>query len=1079
MAKSLRQSLADCSTCELLEAPSCIMDTNSKADLTKVEVVVVSENPGKDEIKRGVPLIGKAGKTFRKHFDKYIKKDFKWLLTNCVLCLTLDEDGNTGNPNDETIERCKTNCFDIIKTCNPKLIIVMGSSPMKAFGIAEKGITNLRGQFFKWEDRDVLVTVHPSFVNRNQSYADKFEEDIKTAAEFLGKTFTDKKKAPIKTENLKKGVYNYKIPDKFYTDEYRLVDVQYIMKTNKVLYIFRDKDNKKVYHQEGDNYYFYTCPDGVKRDKIIPYDQLYQGQCHYRERAVLDSEKTYEGDIKITQKHAMDYYLQSTGEAKRTDFNIMFIDIEIDTKGVQVFPDPKEAKFPINLLTTAYHKKYTTYVIDNGAEPIIEQKGVELKIFKNELTLIKQFIKDFKEVDPDFITGWNAVAFDFEYIFNRLKRLKIPQGSMSKFGEFYVEGSRFICNLVGCVPLDQMHLYKMFTFTKKENYQLGFIGQVEVKMTKIQMPYPFHEMYTKALNKLIEYNIRDVVLLEKLEDKLSHVNFINEIRTICNTSFDSGSAVLGQVDSLTVSYLKERGLASKNGDPHIAKEKYPGAFVYDPIPGIYDDITDFDFTSLYPSLMITYNIGPNNFILKLEDESLGYDVAYNREGLPDEIDIIMDPMCDRIPERINTKDLLGDIDRKKWLVTINGCVYDNHENVESVYSGILTMLLGSRKIYKGKMFKAKEAKDDSGFDFYYSRQYSYKVLANSLYGAIANKIFRFFDRSCATAITLGGQEALKWSIVEGNEFMEHLRTGQKIKRAKPLTKKEMYDPKEMQKRKLSTPHIVTGDTDSIFCCFQDFKGDKTEKQILSWCNEIQTYLNETIMKEMVAKHNVPFEKNRLELKNELIISRGLFLAKKRYSIRVTNQEGKKVDDINYMGIEIKRSDYPSKSKEFMKELLDIILKSENVSLHEIFSYIQQKEEEFKSLIMKGDKTIARPVSYGKKINDYKTIPQGVKAMEAWNKVMYHIHNQGSKSYMFRVLGIDRDKAPKDVIKKYDKFIADGNKFKVIAIPDDEPCLPPYILPDLNGNLEFAFKDRHDLLLKPITEVKQKTNVLTF
>ena len=105
MAFSIKQSLADCSSCKLLDAPSCIMETNSKADLTKVDIVVISENPGKDEIKKGVPLIGRAGKTFRKYFDKYIKKDFKWLLTNCVLYLTLDEDGNTGNPDDETIER--------------------------------------------------------------------------------------------------------------------------------------------------------------------------------------------------------------------------------------------------------------------------------------------------------------------------------------------------------------------------------------------------------------------------------------------------------------------------------------------------------------------------------------------------------------------------------------------------------------------------------------------------------------------------------------------------------------------------------------------------------------------------------------------------------------------------------------------------------------------------------------------------------------------------------------------------------------------------------------------------------------
>lgn len=1078
MTFSIKQSLADCSKCKLLDAPSCIMDTNSKADLTQVDIVIVAENPGKDEIKKEVPLIGKSGKTFRKYFDKYIKQDFKWLMTNCVLCLTLDENGNTGNPDDEIIERCKINCFDIIETCNPKLILIMGTSPMKAFGIAKAGITDLRGTFTKWNDRDILITVHPSFVNRNRSFEEKFENDIKLAAEFLGKKFEDTKKE-LPKKDLKKGIQYYKIPEKYYTDQYRLVDIQYISKKNKVLYIFRDKDNNKVYHEENDNYYFYTCPKDVKRNKIIPYDNLYQSQCRYGEKNLLDSDITYEGDMKITQKHAIDYYLQNKGEAPRVDFNIMFLDIEVDTKKVQIFPDPKEAKFPINLITTSYHKKLICYILDNGSEEITPKEGVELKIFKNELSLMKEFIKDFKNTDCDFITGWNSVPFDFEYIFNRLKQLKIPQESFSKFGEFYVEGSRFICNIAGCVPLDQMHLYKMFTFTKKESYALGFIGQEEVGMTKLQMELPFHRMYYEMLNKFIEYNIRDTELLVKLEDKLNHVNFLNEIRTICNTSFDSGSAVLGQVDSLTVSYLKEKGLASKNGNPHIEKENYPGAFVYEPIPGIYDNITDFDFSSLYPSLIITYNIGPNNFILKLEDEEMGYDLLYNPDSLPENIDVIIDPMESAVDQQISSKDLVTDIKKNNWIVTINGCVYESHENNESVYSGILSMLLSSRKVYKKKMLTAKEAKNDSEFDYFYTRQYSYKVLANSLYGAIANKIFRFFDRSCAAAITLGGQEALKWSIIEGNEFMSHLKTGKELKRGKPLTKKEMYDAVEMDKRKSSTPYIITGDTDSIFTCFNDFKEEKSDENILKWCELIQTYLNKTIMKELVERHNVPFDKNKLELKNELIISRGLFLAKKRYAIRVVNQEGKKIDDISYMGLEIKRSDYASKSKEFMKGLLDLILKSEKISLHDIYGYINMQEKEFIDLIKKGDKSIARPVSYGKQLKDYKTIPQGVKSMVAWNEIMYHIHNQGSKAYMFRVMGIDKEKAPEDIVKKYEKFIANGNKFEVIAIPDVEPCLPSYIIPDLKSSLQFAFHDRHDLLLKPIAEVKQKTNVLTF
>ena len=629
-------------------------------------------------------------------------------------------------------------------------------------------------------------------------------------------------------------------------------------------------------------------------------------------------------------------------------------------------------------------------------------------------------------------------------------------------------------------PIRSNASYKMFTFTKKENYTLGFIGQTELKKTKIVMEYAFNEMYTKALNKLIEYNIRDVILIEELGAKMKHINFINEIRTICGTSFEAGSAVLAQVDSLTISFLKKLGMASKNGNPHIAKASYPGAFVYDPIPGVYDNVTDFDFKALYPSLMITYNIGPNNFIMKFKNEQFGYDYAYDKGNIPDKIEVYMDPMGDNILKLMSKQDVLDFISDNNLTVTVNGCCYTAHEDKESVYNKILTYLLDSRGKYKGEMFKAIEKKDKESEEYFYSRQYSYKVLANSLYGAIANKIFRFFDLSCAAAITLSGQEALKWSIIEGNAQMEAIKTESPIVRPDPITKIEMYDAKKMQRRKESTPYIVTGDTDSIFTCFQTFPQEQSTENILKWCGIVQDYLNNDIMKEIVEARNVPFKYNKLVLKNELLISRGLFLKKKRYAMRVTNNEGKEVDEVKYMGIEIKRSDYPSRSKDLMKKILDILLKSETVSVAKLFDFINSQEREFIELIKKGDKTIARPVSYGKKLEQYKVIPQGVRAMECFNKVIYPIHTVGTKAYMFRVRGIDDLTAPEDVIKKYQKFIGEGNKFTVIAIPDDMESLPSYILPDVKENLDFAFTSRHTLLLEPLTQnKKQATNVMTF
>lgn len=1076
---SIKKSFANCSVCPLLPNYSCILETNCEKDLSKVDVVFVAENPGKDEVKKGFPLVGRAGQLFRKYFNQYGVNKLNYLLTNIVLCQTLNPDGTTGNPDPKVIDICKDNCFNIIDTCKPKIIVLMGASPLSAFGIAKSGITNLHGNLVEWNGYKTFIMVHPSFVNRNKNvWTSKFRDAMAEVYQLAsGKKITVQTESHGKT--LKQGIYRYQIPEKFYTPDYRLVDIQYLNKTHKVLYIFRDMENQKVYHKESDDFICYQIRDGYEARKIVPYDHLNQVSIKYKDRYNLDPEITYEGDVRITSKHAMDYYHFSQGEANRTYDNVMYFDIEVDTGDERVFPAPKQARFPINMMTTIYNGHKIFYGVDNKTEPIKQIEGVEFKIFNDEKSMMQQFINDFKETDPDFIAGWNLINFDMDYIFNRLPKIGIDATSLSKFGEFFVEGDKYYCHLIGSVALDQEFLYRTFTFTKMENYKLGFIAQHELGVTKLQLPLPFNEMYWKMLNTTIEYNIRDTELLEKLEEKLAHINLLNELRIICNTSFDAVSS-FGQIDSLMVSYLRNKGVASKNADPHIVKQPYPGAFVFDPTPGAYDWITDFDFASLYPSLMITYNIGVNTFVLKTKDPHLGYEIAYRPDSLPKKIKVILDPLYKKEEVEITPEQLFNKIKEFDLVHTINGCFFQPHEKEFSVFGEVVDMLMKSRKNYKKQMFTAIETKDVDQEKFFYTRQLVYKVLANTLYGVIANKSFRFFDTSQAAAITLSGQEALKTSIIYGDEYVRSLTSEKEYKEPVPLSKKEMFSD-EMPER--SNEYIITGDTDSIFCCFEKAKGEITVQKILEWCAGIETFLNDNKIIECVKRHNVDLEFNRLTLKNELVISRGLFLAKKRYAIRVINNEGKDVDKINYMGLEIKRSDYPSKSKEFLSELTELILKSEKFKISKLLSFVERKEKEFKDLILAGDKSIARPISWGKKIEDYKTIPQGVRAMQTWNHLMYNIHNVGNKAYMFWIRGIDFDGIPDDeererLRKKYSSFVSNGHKLEVIGLPDEEEKLPSYFIPDVNAAMKFSFIDRYELMLKPLLEVKKQSELLT-
>jgi len=1071
---SIKNSFADCSRCPLFQCPSCILETNCKNDMSKVEIVFVAENPGKDEVEKEVPLIGRAGQTFRKFFKKYNLNKFKYLLTNVVLCETLDPDGKTGNPTEEVINLCKVNCMEIIKACEPKLIVLMGASAMNAFCI-EGSITEKRGRLYEWKKYPVFVTFHPSYVNRKQSDLPKFEEDIKKVSEFMTGEKLEVATTKHRDTKIEKGIFRYRIPDKFYTSEYRLVDVQYLRATKEVLYIFRDKDNKKVYHKETDMYVYYKAPDDIPLNKTMPYDIMEQVRIPYEMKNTLDHEKCFEGDLRITVKHALDYYHYNEGEPKDKHMNAMFFDIEIDTGDKTIFPSPEFAEYPINMFTSIYNGKTINYVVDNKTEPIEKKEGIEYKIFNSEKEMMVQFVKDFKETDPDYISGWNLLSFDLQYIFNRLPKIGIKRDSLSNFSEFYIDAKRWIARLPGCVCIDQDFLYRMFTFTKLENYKLGFVAEHELKIGKVDLPLPINQMYWKMLNKTIDYNIRDTELLDKLEQKLSHIKLFNELRIICNTSFEAMGS-FGEIDSLIISFLRNRGIVSRDSyNVEREKEKYKGAFVFEAVPAIYDYVTDFDFASLYPSIIITYNIGTNSFVMKTRDSATGYDITYHPENLPEKIGMIIDPLGEAKEVEMPKVELFKQIENENLVFTINGCFFKNHKTELSYFAEVVEMIMGSRKEYKSKMFDAIVSKNKELESFYHTRQLVYKVLANTLYGVIANKAFRFFDLSLASAITLSGQETLKTSIIQGDAKLKNMAGLEEYKQPLELTKTEMFSD-VMPDR--SNRFIITGDTDSIFCCFNEMKAEKIVGNLRTWCDEVEKFLNDSVIIDLVKKHRVPLEFNRLRLKNEMIISRGLFLTKKRYIIRVVSQEGKDVDKTIYMGVEIKRSDYPRKSKEFLSELADLILKSnEKFSPVKLLNYVHSKEKEFRNLILNGDKSIARPVSFGKELEDYKVIPQGVRAMEAWNNIVYDIHKTGAKAYMFFVSGLDREKTPREIMERYEKYVGDGGDLKVIAVPDEESRLPSYFIPDMKHTLKFTFTDRYELMLKPLFTAKEDKSIL--
>jgi DNA polymerase I len=671
----------------------------------------------------------------------------------------------------------------------------------------------------------------------------------------------------------------------------------------------------------------------------------------------------------------------------------------------------------------------------------------------------------------------NCDEFDLPYIVNRCKVLGININTMSKFDEVEIDYYRHSVNVLGVVTTDLLYLYKMFSLGKKESYKLDFIANLELGIGKLGEGSGFSEDYRNNPAKAIKYNMQDVRLLPMLNNKLKHIELQNKIRETCKTSFNGAKSAMGQLDSLVVSFLKGKGLSSKNANPTSKDEKFEGAYVKPTQEGVHDYIVDFDFASLYPSLILTYNIGVNSFVMKFDDYTLGYDLAYDKDNLPDQMKMIIDPVFSK-KEIIVTKDqLLQKIEDSNLICTINGCFYQPHTKELSFYSEILEILLSQRKEYKKKMFDAKVSKDKEKEQLYDIRQNATKILANALYGILGNNVFRFYNIDCARSITLSGQEAVKHSIIEANSFVEELKTRKHISPV-PLSKKEMFE-EEFDR---DTKYVITGDTDSIFVCYKDLIDKNMEdedkvKVVLEWNEKIQNYLNNEVVKNIVNKHSNLMDRNRLSLKNELVIKRGLYLAKKRYVNYIIYQEGKKVDEISGKGIETRRSDFPAMSKIKLQELIDLILKSKVVKFPSLLSFVKGVESQFTKIIKERKKEIARPVSFTKKLKDYKVLSQGVKGMCNWNDLEYKVFDVGSRGYLFKLQGIDLEKAPKEVAEKYNKeFLSKGRKLVEIVLPEDLETLPEYYIIDEKEMLNFSWIDRYNLMLTPLIP---RTELLKF
>ena len=594
-----------------------------------------------------------------------------------------------------------------------------------------------------------------------------------------------------------------------------------------------------------------------------------------------------------------------------SQLNIMSLDIE--TTSENGFPNVEEAREEILCITV---KDFTSKkIITWGCGEFENSRDDVHYIYcQHERELLTKFQEYWVQKTPDIVTGWNVKFFDMPFICRRMDRVlsmkhmrALSPWNSVRERELHVRGQKKIYyDIIGVSTLDYYDLYQKFTYTNQESYRLDHIAFVELGQQKLDHSEfeNFQDFYRNNWQKFIEYNIHDVELVDMLEDKMKLIELAVTMAYDAKVNFEDVFFQVRMWDSIIYDALTQENIVIPPKTESTKDQQYAGAYVKEPTPGVYDWVVNFDLNSLYPHLIMQYNISPETL---LDDRVSGINVdkLLNRE--------------------IDTSTLEG--------VTIcpNGTLFTTEK--QGFLPKLMEKIYTERTIYKKKMLKAKQEyentkdpqliKDIAKFN---NIQMARKIQLNSAYGAIGNEYFRYFRLENAEAITLSGQLSIRWIENKMNEYLNKiLKSGDK-------------------------DYVIAVDTDSIYLDLGDlvknvFKGGTPpDEKVVNFLDkickvELETYI-ESCYQELAEYVNAYQQK--MVMKRENIANRGIWTAKKRYILNVWDSEGVRYKEpkMKIMGLETQRSSTPAYFKDKLLKAYKIMIEGNNDDMIDFISRIK-------------------------------------------------------------------------------------------------------------------------------------------
>jgi len=627
------------------------------------------------------------------------------------------------------------------------------------------------------------------------------------------------------------------------------------------------------------------------------------------------------------QTHWGYQYLSDTfkGEVPWDITQIKIYSTDIETSVENGFPDvfnPIEQVLLITLQDYSSKKIRTFGLGPYEATEHTSHMDVEYTECSDEKDLFRQFVRYWANDYPDILTGWNSKFFDVSYIISRIERIfeeeeaKALKKLMSPFGlvrayEKEMGGRMYKSyDMQGVSQLDYLDVYKKFTYVTRESYKLDHIAEVELGHKKLDNPYPtFREFYTKDWNLFVEYNIVDTALVDGLEEKLKLIELCITMTYDAKMNFEDVFSPVKTWDCLVYNDLREIDVVI--GQPKDRPERrIQGAYVQEPVPGAYEWVESFDATSLYPSILMQYNMSPETLV----------------EG--DSFDVSVDGLLES-QYQFNTQHAIAG----------NGHLFKRDK--QGHFPKIVQKFFDDRQRYKKLMLKAKQELEDlennngtveqmrlkrNDIAKYDNFQMARKIQLNSLYGAMANKYFRYYDSRIAEAITLSGQYIIRKAAQGLDMFLNDVLK----------TNGEVYS--------------FYTDTDSCYVTLNalvdKFYGDKPKDKVVDILDKIGSdQIEPCIARAMtqLANYTNAFEE-KIFFKREAIADRALWVSKKRYAMNVYDNEGVRYKEpvLKIMGLEIVRSSTPAPVRASLKEAVKLCLTGTEEELHKFVAETKRK-----------------------------------------------------------------------------------------------------------------------------------------